>query len=750
MALVPAVLSFCIYLPTLTYKYTYDDSFSILANPVVSNPNMPLSSIMYRDFWGNVMEDNTDGEGWTHRSWRPIPTLIYRFVFQWADYNSTGAAAAAAAPILHTVNVILHSVNTFGVHVAVKRLVTVLGGDKAGSSKDGSSKAGSKVSTDFYLPHVTSLLFSLHPVHVEAVANITHGTELLSACFILCAIIVYLSNPTTITVQTVAATSLLTVLASLCKETAFMLFPLLIVLNAKILPRTNHTRASSFFTVATAALLAARFKASSGMAFAMDPEFNPLLQVKAPSQEWCAMVGYAHFDVAKLLFDPFTSIYSFDRVPDPTSLLASWSLGAKCCVMYGAFGALVLSSWRKSGNARYSLRSNLHSKITLLTTCAFASFFLPASQLLFPNGFFVAERTLYIPSIFTCLFVAQFPARFLLAKKPTSSKTAGIQLVRREAAVKLCLVLVCAACSYRTATVEEQWRDEYNLYSTTLKNGWTSYNSYRGLGHYFYEAERLQDSMDMYDKTVEEKTEKGLQPLLADYAMVGRVRLHYFMGGSLAEGTEEYARVVGRAKEALELASGGYHYMQVRSTHDEAMLLWFTCCNHYVDERNVGELTRATMMLTQVVDHIDKFPTLSARNIAMLRNNAACAEMLYYMSQKKGSDGQAGYKLEEVVKNLDAAMGQVGIEEGAYLSYASNKVLAYLAASREGGKGELEIAEGELERAEGELERMVRRNEGEEIQRGNVDTVGLRRLLEGVRRGEEGVDLRVCIFDWTK
>ena len=94
------------------------------------------------------------------------------------------------------------------------------------------------------------------------------------------------------------------------------------------------------------------------------------------------------------------------------------------------------------------------------------------------------------------------------------------------------------------------------------------------------------------------------------------------------------------------------------------------------------------MMLTQVVDHIDKVPTLSARNIAMLRNNAACAEMLYYMSQKKGSDGQAGYKLEEVVKNLDDAMGQVGIEEGAYLSYASNKVLAYLAASREWGKGE--------------------------------------------------------------
>ena len=55
---------------------------------------------------------------------------------------------------------------------------------------------------------------------------------------------------------------------------------------------------------------------------------------------------------------------------------------------------------------RSSCRRHGHHQLVLLAVSLFALSFLPASNLLFPVGFVVAERVLYIPSMGTCLLIA--------------------------------------------------------------------------------------------------------------------------------------------------------------------------------------------------------------------------------------------------------------------------------------------------------------------------------------------------------
>jgi hypothetical protein len=80
-----------------------------------------------------------------------------------------------------------------------------------------------------------ALLFAVHPMHTEAVSNITNLAELLSLCFQLCAFLLYVNvmqstraSPATKGVTFIGVT-LLCALAIGCKETGAMVLPVLAV-----------------------------------------------------------------------------------------------------------------------------------------------------------------------------------------------------------------------------------------------------------------------------------------------------------------------------------------------------------------------------------------------------------------------------------------------------------------------------------------------------------------------------------------
>jgi hypothetical protein len=54
-----------------------DVQVAVSGNPDVYRTDIPLSTLLYHDFWGNKLF--TDGTGgWTHHSWRPLVVLSFR------------------------------------------------------------------------------------------------------------------------------------------------------------------------------------------------------------------------------------------------------------------------------------------------------------------------------------------------------------------------------------------------------------------------------------------------------------------------------------------------------------------------------------------------------------------------------------------------------------------------------------------------------------------------------------------------
>jgi len=210
--------------------FVYDDSGSV-KNNVLVNGKIPFREHWYeRDFWGTPMSQPQ-----SHKSFRPVTTATFRLNWMLAERlannNNTRSGKSGSGKKekeegreqtygFHVVNVILHGL--------VSALVTeassfVFCRDDANSSQCGGGVDGntstsengwstnadnatasslsspiiSASSTETVLPQlIAGFLFALHPVHAEAVSNITSRGELLMSTFFLVAFLSYANQVT--------------------------------------------------------------------------------------------------------------------------------------------------------------------------------------------------------------------------------------------------------------------------------------------------------------------------------------------------------------------------------------------------------------------------------------------------------------------------------------------------------------------------------------------------------------------------
>jgi len=137
----------------LNGEFVYDDSGTITKNRAVVVGGGEyfwddLELIWKVDFWGEVM-----GSEKSHKSFRPITTLSFRLNFLASGLKSTFW--------FHMVNVVVHALNTL---LATELIDKTVGTDVAITS---------------------GLLFATHPIHSEAVCNITGRADLLMSFFFL-------------------------------------------------------------------------------------------------------------------------------------------------------------------------------------------------------------------------------------------------------------------------------------------------------------------------------------------------------------------------------------------------------------------------------------------------------------------------------------------------------------------------------------------------------------------------------------
>jgi tetratricopeptide (TPR) repeat protein len=267
---------------------------------------------------------------------------------------------------------------------------------------------------------LAGVLFAVHPVHVEAVANVVGLGEVLSALLFLLACLVWMEGSTppsegeraadagSATVVSsrrafhvpgpgrLSIVALLYAGAFLAKESAVVLPAVLVLLDAvrraitlREFPSYVRARLGAFAVlfVTAVGILSARYVVLWGLNPPLPPPGAALL-ADIPSIMTVAGVWPEYF---RLLLFPVS--LSSDYGPPLVPIVSVWAWRSILGVML-VLATLVVALWMCRRN-----RGNSTVPMVALAVAWFCVTIAPVSNVLFLSGVLLAERTLYLPSV---------------------------------------------------------------------------------------------------------------------------------------------------------------------------------------------------------------------------------------------------------------------------------------------------------------------------------------------------------------
>ncbi len=303
---------------------------------------------------------------------------------------------------------------------------------------------------------ITALLFALHPIHTEVVANIKSCDELLCFFFAFLGLNLFLRYSEQGKAAHMAAGVLCFLASILSKETVITMLavvPLIFfVFRNEYKKRSVHIILGAIG--AFMAYLAIRYCVFS-VYHTTKPEIDAIENtLAAPGLSYMSRIATAVLILGyyiKLLFIPYPLVcdYSLNSVPYAhfSDLAVIISL-----VLYVALAALMI----------YRFINNRKDPI------AFGIFFYLVTIALFSNipfllGTTMGERLLFFPSVGFCL-----PVGFLIDKWAGANDKLLLHRLRGK---KLLMILIPVCIIYAVITINRNadWVDNYTLYKTDLQ-----------------------------------------------------------------------------------------------------------------------------------------------------------------------------------------------------------------------------------------------------------------------------------------
>jgi tetratricopeptide (TPR) repeat protein len=466
-----ALVAFIAFANTLGYALVYDDKL-ILASPAIRDP-WNLRAIFTSDFY--------DSPRGNLGLFRPLTNLSFVLSYE-LDRWITGDGANALGS--HAATVMCHVVASVLFYVWLER---------AGISSAIAATA--------------ALWFAAHPIHSEAVANVSGRSEPLAAAFGFAFLIAYRERR-----PLWAALGFMCALAS--KESAIAFLPIALLADAFLAPGDARPRAASLAACAIALALwfALRAMALHGPASPIAFIDNPLVRVSP----FVRVITAAKVQLLylRLLVVPLglSTDYSFDHVHLAHSVFDP-SVAA-------AFAAALLAAF-------VAVRARRRAPVVAFAIASYAACWLATGNFFFPIGTLMAERLAYAPSIFACLFASA--AAWHLAPRIG------------ERALRVVVGLITAGGIALTLAQNRVWRDEDTLYRDQVRSAPDSAKAHLNL------AFQRSSSGDLAGEKAELESALEIAP---DYAWSW-----YFLGDA-HERANEHERAIGAWKRALELDPG--------------------------------------------------------------------------------------------------------------------------------------------------------------------------------------------------
>jgi len=386
------------YLPALWNGFAMDDLYIIVWNPLVHSVQG-----VWRAFGGPYWPPDLGGQ-----MYRPLP--LATFAVDWT--------IAHGHPVwFHAMNLLWHA----GVAVIVTKFAL------RSPSPDGRGGQGVRSAA-----LVTGLVFAVHPVHVEAVANVIGLAELMAAAGVCLAVYAAVVR------QDVLLSGAALLLGLLSKENAVVAPALIGWAWAVGLPSRPTSRRMLAFA-ASWVVIAGAYLALRGIVLHPYARLHAIAPVFLGESAFAGRLTAiaALEDVLRLLVFPLT--LRVDYSPAERTIIRSlvdgrFLIGLACLAVWAG---LLVMAWRRQ------------RRLEAYGLGWIAIAFLPVSNLLFSTGVLLAERTLYLPSV-------------------------GFALAPR---LRIALGLLVAAGAVRTALRTPVWHDDFSVTQSILQD---SPDSYRG------------------------------------------------------------------------------------------------------------------------------------------------------------------------------------------------------------------------------------------------------------------------------
>lgn len=324
-----------------------------------------------------------------------------------------------------------------------------------------------------------AVVFAVHPVHVEAVANLVGRAELMAAVFLFTALLLAraarrrrAAGGTTVAWE--AGVVVAVVLALLSKEHAAVAIVLLALDDLATRPVAGPPlpwRTYLAVAAVTVAWLVLRRHAEGDVSFtAVAPTFFGLGAAGRLSTMMPAV-----FVLVRLLVWPFD--LSADYHPRVIERLAHLTPeGVAGALLLTAVALLAVALWRRGRAVSVGL---------LFIGIAW----LPTANLLFPSGVVIAERTLYLASAGVALVVAE-GVRYLVAQRGASWAAAAT-------------LAVAAPFAVRTVVAVPVWRSNRDLVLHGLVAHPESYRVHQAAARVLVKLGRPREALAEYGVSAE-------------------------------------------------------------------------------------------------------------------------------------------------------------------------------------------------------------------------------------------------------
>lgn len=443
MALAIACIAAASFGGTLRHGFALDDVYEVVRNDDVrSIAGVPR--LFARGAW--------DGAGERNPIYRPLTSATY----------AVNQALGGLAPWgYHLANVLLHA----GVSVLVLA-VALAAGLPLGPAA------------------VAALLFAVHPVHVEVVANVAGRKDALAAGFVLLAVLAHreaLRRPG----AGWTAPPLLAVLAALfSKESGAAAIAAIgawdLFLGRDAI-RARKGRAAALYAAYGAALalyLWARHAAVGGVASVGATTVfveNPLAHVGIVPRLLTAIAVVGKGLGLLVLPASLSPDYSWNAIP-----VATGPADARFLASVVAIGALLWAA----------LRVGRSRPVYAFAAALYAGALLPGANLLVAVGTIFGERLLYLPSVGFCL-----------AAGALAGEAAARGSFARRAVVAATLVAAVALAA-RAVAYGAAWADEVSLFSVAVQAQPDSAKAHQLLGAALMEDGRVPEGVGELERAV--------------------------------------------------------------------------------------------------------------------------------------------------------------------------------------------------------------------------------------------------------